>query len=81
MKKEDSVRERETAIHLLQSGHTTQEVARKSKRSSAWVRKWKNRFKADGWAGLAGESKAPKHHGRNRLPATQTSDFPAHAAN
>lgn len=71
MKKADIVRERETAIHLLQSGHTTQEVARKSKRSSAWVRKWKDRFKADGWAGLEGESKAPKHHGRKLSPATK----------
>jgi transposase InsO family protein len=71
MKKDDIVRERETAIHLLQSGYTTQEIARKSKRSSAWVRKWKSRFLANGWAGLQGESQAPKRHGHKLSPATR----------
>lgn len=71
MKKDDIVRERETAIHLLQSGLSIQEVARKCKRSSAWVRKWNSRFKAKGWAGLQGESKAPQRHGRQFSLATR----------
>jgi len=51
--------QREQAIHLLRSGLNTQEVAQALNRSPQWVRKWRRRFEAEGWEGLAGRSRAP----------------------
>lgn len=59
--------ERQTAIHLLRAGKSVSEVAQQLKRSEAWVRKWRQRYKREGWASLQGQSQAPKQHGR-RLP-------------
>lgn len=48
-----------TAIHLLRSGHSVAEVADSLGRSVAWVYKWRQRFKTQGWAGLVERSRAP----------------------
>lgn len=71
MKKPNIEDERKTAIHLLRSGYTTQEVASRCQRSSAWVRKWRRRYEAEGWSGLGGHSTAPKRHGNKLAPATK----------
>jgi len=55
---------REKAIHLLRSGSKVQEVADECGRSKKWVYKWQARYEAEGYAGLAGHSQAPKKHGR-----------------
>lgn len=56
--------QREQAIHLLRAGLETKEVAAELGRSPQWVRKCRRRFQAEGWAGLAGQSRAPHQHGR-----------------
>lgn len=56
--------DRKAAIHLLRSGSSPQQVAEALNRSVRWVYKWQERFAQEGWAGLHGYSKAPKHHGR-----------------
>ncbi|MEZ4706219.1 MAG: helix-turn-helix domain-containing protein [Caldilineaceae bacterium] len=71
MKKDNIEAARKTAIHLLRSGYTTREVASKCQRSSAWVRKWRSRYEAEGWAGLASRSQAPKRHGQKISAATR----------
>jgi transposase len=53
--------ERKTAIHLLRSGASADEVAQRLGRSISWVYKWWDRFKAEGWEGLHSRSRAPKH--------------------
>ena len=55
--------ERETSIHLRHAGLETDEIAAKLERSAQWVRKWWRRFQKDGWAALAGKSRAPHCHG------------------
>lgn len=55
--------QREQAIHLLRAGLSTQEVAQALNRSPQWVRKWRRRFEAEGWEGLAGHSRSPHRHG------------------
>jgi len=54
---------RQTAIHLLRSGKTAEEVAQELKRSIAWVYKWRKRYFAAGgdWQALEDRSRAPKH--------------------
>jgi hypothetical protein len=59
--------DRKMAIHLLRSGRSPQEVANQLDRSLRWVYKWQGRFKENSWAGLVGQSHAPKQPGR-RLP-------------
>jgi transposase len=56
----DWLTERKAAIHLLRSGLSPTEVARRMKRSVAWVTKWRDRYKEEGWAGLEDRSHAPK---------------------
>jgi transposase InsO family protein len=56
--------ERKTAIHLLRSGRSPTEVAQELNRSVGWVYKWQVRHKQESWAGLQGQSQAPKRHGR-----------------
>jgi transposase InsO family protein len=58
------VAERKAAIHLLRSGHSVQEVAQELKRHPNWVRKWHQRYRAEGWSGLQDRSRAPRKHGR-----------------
>lgn len=60
--------ERKTAIHLLRSGNSVQEVADELNRSIWWVYKWARRFEEQGWTGLKGHSQAPKAHGRRLKP-------------
>lgn len=60
--------ERRAAIRLLRSGQTVKEIAAELQCSPAWVYKWRDRFRADGWAQLKDRSRAPKHH-PNQLPA------------
>lgn len=71
MKNTDIEAERKTAIHLLRSGYSVQEVAVKCNRSSAWVRKWRGRYEAGGWSALKGRSQAPKRHGNKISAATK----------
>ena len=59
--------ERETAIHLLRAGHSVKEVAQELERSERWVRKWRARFAAEGWAGLRDRSRRP-HRLARQLP-------------
>jgi len=61
--------ERKTAIHMLRSGCSAQEVATQLGRSLVWVYKWHGRFEQEGWAGLQDHSQAPKQHGRRLGPA------------
>jgi transposase InsO family protein len=58
------VAERKTAIHLLRSGHSVQEVAQELQRHPNWVRKWHRRYHEEGWSGLQDRSRAPRKHGR-----------------
>lgn len=58
------VAERKTAIHLLRTGHSVQEVAQELKRHPNWVRKWHQRYREEGWSGLQDRSRAPRKHGR-----------------
>ena len=57
----DWLAERTAAIHLLRSGFSPTEVARRMKRSVGWVTKWRDRYKGEGWAGLEDRSRAPKN--------------------
>jgi transposase InsO family protein len=61
--------QRKTAIHLLRSGMSRQEVAQELERSVSWVHKWKQRYEQEGWAGLHSRSRAPKHS-PNRIPTS-----------
>lgn len=61
--------QRQTAIHLLRSGQTVAEVAQELGRSEAWVYKWRQRFKTEGWAGVAERSRAPHHPRRILTPS------------
>lgn len=58
------VAERKTAIHLLRAGHSVPEVAQALNRHPNWVRKWQQRYQAEGWDGLQDRSRAPRKHGR-----------------
>ena len=64
----DWYEQRRTAIHMLRSGCSATEVAAEMEHPLSWVYKWQHCFEQEGWAGLAGRSRAPKQHGR-RLPA------------
>lgn len=59
--------ERRTAIHLLRSGRSVNDVAQQLNRTPRWVRKWYKKFKKEGWQGLEDTSRAPHDHG-TRLP-------------
>jgi transposase InsO family protein len=59
--------ERKTAIHLIRSGISANEVAVTLGRSPSWVYKWWDRHKERGWDGLHDQSRAPKNH-PNELP-------------
>ena len=61
--------ERKTAIHMLRSGCSPQEVAAQLGRSLVWVYMWQGRFEQEGWSGLQDRSRAPKQHGRRLAPA------------
>lgn len=62
------VSERERAIHLLRSGYRVSEVASALGRSTSWVRKWRQRYEAEGWAGLNSRSRAPQSCPRRVQP-------------
>jgi transposase len=53
--------ERRTLVNLSRGGMLQKEIARVMKRSPAWVRKWCQRFREQGWEGLQNQSCAPKH--------------------
>ncbi len=61
------VHERQRAIHLLRAGQSVGEVAQALGRSERWVRKWRQRFRKEGWEGLKSRSRRPKRLSR-RLP-------------
>ena len=65
--------ERKTAIHMLRSGISVNEVAERLNRSIPWVYKWWNRFKTEGWAGLHSRSRAPKHSPNRLVEAVRQS--------
>jgi transposase len=67
MSKSEWKAKRTTAIHLLRSGDSPQEVAKEIGCSVSWVYKWQKRFEEEGWEGMAGHSRAP-HQVANRLP-------------
>ena len=67
MTEEERYQQRKTAIHMIRSGVRVAEVAQQLGRSAPWVYKWQGRFKAEGWAGLHSQSRAPNHCPR-RLP-------------
>ncbi len=58
------VAERKTAIHLLRSGQSVQEVAQELGRHPNWVRKWRRRYEMEGWDGLQDRSRVGRRHGR-----------------
>jgi transposase InsO family protein len=51
--------QRESAIHLLRTGHSVQDVSKEMKRPESWVYKWKGRYEREGWVGLDDRSRAP----------------------
>ena len=59
---------RTSAVHLVRAGHTASEVAKQLGHSDRWVRKWWQRYRTAGWAGLAERSRAPRRV-RRRLSA------------
>jgi transposase len=61
MEDTDWLAERKAAIHLLRSGCSPAEVARRMRRSVSWVTKWRDRYQEEGWAGLEDRSRAPKN--------------------
>jgi len=65
------VGEREQAIHFLRSGYQVKDVASALRRSASWVRKWRERYAQDGWAGLQSQSRAPCHNSRQTLPEVE----------
>lgn len=52
--------ERCEAMALLQAGKNPVEVAKQLQRSESWVRKWRQRFRTKGYAGLEEQSRRPK---------------------
>lgn len=61
MTEDERYQQRKTAIHMIRSGVRVAEVAQRLGRSTPWVYKWRDRFKAEGWNGLHSRSRAPKH--------------------
>jgi transposase InsO family protein len=51
--------ERKSAIHLLRAGQNVKAVATEVGRSTRWVRKWRERYQAEGWDGLKDRSRRP----------------------
>lgn len=56
--------QRQQAVHLRRAGLSVAEVAETVGRSQSWVRKWWQRYQAEGWDGLAERSRAPKQQSR-----------------
>ncbi len=63
--------QRKTAIHLRRSGLSVSETAEEVGRSISWVHKWETRYQREGWAGLSGCPRAPKHSPKRILAATR----------
>ena len=63
--------ERKSAIHLLRSGLNTDAVANELGRTSRWVRKWRVRYRSEGWDGLLCRSRCPHHFGRETTETTK----------
>jgi transposase len=59
LKKMTLMEERKSAIHLLQAGQNVKAVATEMGRSTRWVRKWRERYQAEGWDGLKDRSRRP----------------------
>jgi transposase InsO family protein len=64
-----SIAERQSAIHLLRAGQRVGEVAVSLGRSERWVRKWRTRYREEGWAGLQDRSRRPQHLARQTSEA------------
>ncbi len=65
------IEERRSAIHLLRVGQSVDEVAGELGRSTRWGRKWRQRFQAEGWAGLQDRSRRPHEIARQTSIETQ----------
>jgi transposase InsO family protein len=63
--------QRATAVHLLRSGRTPEQVAAQLGRSRAWVYRCQQRFEQAGWAGLSDRSRAPHHQAQQLSPAVR----------
>ena len=63
------IAERESAIHLLRAGQSVKAVAVALHRSERWVRKWRSRFKLEGWDGLQDRSRRPHRLARQTTEA------------
>ena len=63
--------ERKKAIHMLRARVSTQSVADELERTPQWVRKWRKRYRANGWAGLKSQSRRPNHITRQTKEATR----------
>ena len=61
MTEDEWYQQRKTAIHMIRRGVPASEIAQQLGRSVSWVYKWRDRFKAESWAGLRSQSRAPKH--------------------
>ena len=59
-----TIEERQSAIHLLRAGQRVGEVANSLGRSERWVRKWRARYRDEGWEGLRDRSRRPRHLAR-----------------
>ena len=56
--------QRQQAVHLRRAGLSVNQVAESVGRSQNWVRKWWQRYQAEGWDGLEERSRAPKQQSR-----------------
>jgi len=70
MTEDEWYQQRKTAIHMIRSGVPASEIAQQLGRSVSWVYKWRDRFKAESWAGLRSQSRAPKHCPQRLLRAS-----------
>ena len=61
MSEQADYEDRKSLVHLLNSGKKPREAAQELGRSPAWAYKWEGRYEQEGWAGLRGRSRAPKH--------------------
>jgi transposase len=71
MSEQADYEDRKSLIHLLNSSKKPREAAQELGRSPAWAYKWKNRSEQEGWAGLRGRSRAPKHIARRTCAAVR----------
>src|SRR5215211_6744070 len=61
MNEHDERIQRRKAIHLTLRGLPPRTILRAIPRSRRWLRKWQQRFRTHGWAGLHSQSRRPHH--------------------